>query len=415
VKKNILIIATLDTKKAEAQYLRSLIEERGNRAIVMDVGILGATSPDANISREEVAHAAAKELHELSSLRRDVAMKTMANGAANLARRLYGEQRFDGVIAVGGNQGTMIATEAMKALPIGVPKVMVSTVASGNVRPYVGHKDITMMFSVADILGGVNVVTKSILSNAAGAVMGMCEVGVKMPSTIAREVFGITSFGGTGGAVSKALQLLKARGYEAIVFHSSGAGGSAMEDLITQRVISAVLDLTPHELLAEIFPEARDAYAPVTLGRLEAAGKMGIPQLVAPGGLDYFVYGPIDTVPLRYRERKIHYHNPNNVNVRASEAELRTVAIVMAQRLTKSKGPAAVMIPLRGWTEHSRQGGPLYDPDADAAFVESLKQHAGNAIPIYELDCHMNDPQFAEKAVEILENLAKLKDIEESN
>jgi uncharacterized protein (UPF0261 family) len=411
LKKNILIIGTLDTKEGEVQYLRSLIEERGNRAIVMDVGILGATSPDADISREEVAHAAAKELHELSSLRRDLAMKTMANGAANLTRILYGEQRFDGVVAVGGNQGTTIATEAMKALPIGVPKVMVSTVASGNVRPYVGHKDITMMFSVADILGGVNIVTRSILSNAAGAVMGMCEVGVKMPSTITRKIVGITSFGGTGGAVSRALQLLRVRGYETIVFHASGAGGSAMEDLITQKVVSAVLDLTPHELLPEIFPEARDAYAPVTPGRLEAAGRMGIPQLVAPGGLDYFVYGPIDTVPLRYRERKTHYHNPNNVNVRASADELRTVAIVMAERLMKSKGPAAVMIPLRGWTEHSGHGGPLYDPDADGAFVQSLKHHAGNVIPIYELDCHVNDPRFAEKAVEVLESLAELKHI----
>ena len=178
-----------------------------------------------------------------------------------------------------------------------------------------------------------------------------------------------------------------------------------MEDLIDQGVISGVLDLTPHELVAEIFPKAGDIYAPVRPGRLEAAGRRKIPQVIAPGGLDYFVYGPLEIVPSRYKNRKIHFHNPYNVNVRVNKNESKRVGKVMAERLNEAKGPVVVMIPLKGWSEWNKEGGDLYDPEANRAFIESLKKHVASRIQIIEMDCHINDPIFAEKAVSILCNL----------
>jgi len=407
MRRRILVIATLDTKESEVCYIAELIQAKAHRVLVMDVGILGPTSIKPDIPRQTVADAAGAKLEDLPKLRRDIVMDTMGRGAAKICKKLYDEGRIDGVIGLGGNQGTMIVTTAMRALPIGVPKVVVSTVASGNVRPYIGNKDIAMIFSVADMLGGVNIVTRTILSNAAGAVLGMCEVGVKMPTATGKKVVGITAFGSTNGAASKALESLRKKGYEAVVFHASGAGGSAMEDLITQGTISGVLDLTPHELVAEIFPQACDVYAPVSPGRLEAAGRSGIPQVIAPGGLEYFVYGPPETVPPEYRNRKTHYHNPYNLNVRASKQELEITGKVMAQRLNRANGPVAVIIPLRGWSERSSEGAPLYDPDADRMFIQSLKQHLKDTIPVFEVNCHMNDPQLAEKAVEILDKFMR--------
>jgi uncharacterized protein (UPF0261 family) len=408
MQKTILVIATLDTKAAEAGYIKELLQKKGQKAIVMDIGIVGETPLKPDISSAEVAGACKVKVGELvSSQRRDLSMKAMGEGAAKICRELCDKGKIDGVIGIGGNQGTMIATFAMKTLPFGFPKVMVSTVASGNIRPYVGHKDIAMIFSVADMLGGINVVTKTILSNATGAVLGMCETGVKMPASYGSKTIGITAFGSTHAAASTALGLLKNMGYEVVVFHSSGAGGSALEELIAQGVISGVLDFTPHELVAEIFPEAYDVYAPVNPGKLEAAVRKGIPLAVAPGGLDYFVYGPASTVPLQYRDRKIHYHNPNNVNVRVNKDELEITGRIMAERLNKAKGPVAVLIPLQGWTNWDKKGGDLYDEVADRAFVESLKKHASSRIRIIEIDCHINDPVFAKTAVDILDKMMK--------
>lgn len=408
MRKNILVIATLDTKGAEATYIKELIEKRGHKAIVMDIGILGETPFRPDITRDKVARAAAMRIEKLvSEQRRDSSMRTMADGATKLARELCDEGRLDGIIGIGGNQGTMIASAVMRALPFGVPKVMVSTIASGNLRPYIGDKDIMIMFSVADLLGGINIVTRTILSNATGAVLGMSEMGVKMAIAPDKQVIGLTAFGSTNEAVTRASELLRSKGYEVIVFHASGAGGSAMEDLIDQGIISGVLDLTTHELVAEIFPEAHDVYAPVNPNRLSIAGRKGIPQVVAPGGLDYFVYGPIDTVPTQIRDRKIHYHNPNNVNVRVNRKELAFTGKVMAERLNKAKGPVAVLVPLQGWTNWDRRGGDLYDRAADRAFVKSLKKHIEPKVRIIEIDCHMNDPIFAETAVAIIHDMMK--------
>lgn len=408
---SIVILGTLDTKGKEVQYLKKLIEERKQRTLIIDTGIRGLPSFHPDISREEVAKAGGEQLRELvASSRREWMMQVMGNGATKIIKDLYKGGKLDGVIAVGGNQGTWIATTAMKSLPIGVPKVVVSTVASGNMRPYIGYKDITVIFSVADMVGDVNILSRRILANAAGAVLGMVEMssvkGIKdICAPTGKCVIGITALGTTEPAVKKALELLRGKGYEVITFHASGACGSAMEELIDRGVINGVLDLNPHELIGEIFPE--DMYAPVRSGRLEAASRRGIPQVVAPGGLDLFCFGAPDTIPKKYRGRKVHYHNPNHTNVRTSREELKIVGKIMADRLNKTMGPAAVLIPLRGWTNYDKKGGELYDPEADEAFIKSLKEHLKPTIKLMEVDAHMNDPVFAETAVAVLDEMMK--------
>lgn len=408
---SIVIIGTLDTKNAEVQYVRKLIEERKRRALVVDIGTLDAGAIGSGISREEVARAGGTELAALvASSKREWIMQVMAKGAERILSDLHKRGEVDGVIGVGGQQGTWIATAAMKCLPIGTPKVVVSTVASGNIRPYIAHKDIAVMFSVADMVGGLNTVTQRILENAAGAIVGMVEMteskgGRSFPLPLERRVIGITALGTTEQAARRASDLLRTRGYESITFHASGACGSAMEELIDQGLIHGVLDLSPHELIGEIFPE--DIYAPVMPGRLEAASKRGIPQVVAPGGLDLLVFGAPETIPKRYRARKMHFHNPIHTNVRTSSDDLEIIARVLAGRLNKTSGQAVVLVPLKGWTEYDKLGGELYDPEADEAFVKAVTRELKPSIRVIQVDLHMNDPSFAEKAVTLLDEMMR--------
>lgn len=273
----IAVIATVDTKEQEVRYFQELIADAGFKAVILDVSTSGAHNLEVSYSREVISRLGGVDFGKLPLLRRDAMMQTMGLGAAKVLQELYVRKRLAGAIGIGGNQGTAIAAIALRALPIGVPKVIVSTVASGNVRPYVGYKDITMIFSVADLLGGPNMVSRTILANAVGAVAGMVRWG-KPLSHGSRPVIAITAFGNTNAAVTAARDGLVARGYEVVAFHASGACGSAMEELIEMGYIRGVLDLTTHELIGEIFGD--DIYAPLK-PRLEAAGRMGIPQVIA--------------------------------------------------------------------------------------------------------------------------------------
>jgi uncharacterized protein (UPF0261 family) len=286
----------------------------------------------------------------------------------------------------------------MRMLPFGFPKLIVSTVASGNVRPYVGCTDIAMLFSVGDLLGGPNPITGRILDEAAGAIVGMAQSrrdGAEMPPSLA-----ITAFGNTHRAVVEAMRVLGEAGWSVVPFHASGASGSAMESLIEEGRIVGVLDLTTHELLAELFPD--DYYRPVHPGRMTAAGKRGIPQVVVPGGLEYFCFGPVDAIPLTWRARPTHVHNPYCTNVRTSAEELRIVARELAQRLNGSRGPVAVLIPVLGWSEVGSPGGILHDPSANGAFVDALGDHLGAHISIECMNNTINDSDFARRAAETL-------------
>jgi uncharacterized protein (UPF0261 family) len=399
--RSIAVLATLDTKAGEAAYLRHRIEDRGWLATIFDVGLGVAPAGLADVSAEEIARHGGASVAELrASRRRDEAMRAMGEGAARLLLERHEAGQLAGVIGVGGNQGTAITSIAVRALPIGPPKLIVSTVASGDVRRYVGDSDIAMLFSVGDLLGGPNPVIERVLAKAAAAVVGMAEAEEEFASRVTPKSVAITAFGNTHRAVVGAMDRLAKAGRSVVPFHASGACGTAMERLVEEGAIEAVLDLTTHELLGELYPE--DIYAPVRPGRLTAAGRLGLPQVVVPGGLEYFCFGAPDSIPQRFRGRQTHHHNPYNTNVRTNDDELLRVGELMTGRLNAARGPVVVLIPTRGWSEVGSPGGVLHDPQANAALVEVLRERLDPQIRLRELDMAINDPPFARLAADTM-------------
>lgn len=410
----IAILGTLDTKGEEVAYMKGLLEAQGHSTVIIDVGPLGPPSIPPDITNEEIARRAGWELSNLIQTgERDRMMEEMGKGAMKLLLHLYQEGKIDGVIGLGGNQGSAIASMAMRALPFGFPKYLVSTVASGNIRPYVGHKDIGVVFSVGDFLGGPNPITRAVLGNAVSAVAGMvehCTEGARGKIEPGKRTIAVTALGNTEPAVSLAVKQLHEKGFQVIPFHASGAGGSAMEELIEQGVIHGVLDLTPHELTEEVV--GAGAYIPVRPGRLEAAGAKGIPQVVSTGGMEYLCFGPKESIPLRLRKRKIYMHNPFNANVRVSRKEMAQVGKTMAERLNEARGMTAVLIPLQGWSIYGAKGGPLYDEGGYTIFLKALKKHLGSHIKLEEVDAHINDPLFVDRCVkQLVEFMTGNKDL----
>jgi uncharacterized protein (UPF0261 family) len=401
----IVVVATLDTKGAEATYVADLLRRRGHRVCLMDVGVLRPPSCRPDVTREQVAAEGGLRLADVGMLRRDLVMRAMGEGAGRILARGFAAGAYHGMIALGGNQGTAIAGIACQALPLGVPKVVVSTVAGGNLRPYFGHKDVAVLFSVADLLGGPNFVSRSVLAAAAGAIAGMVEMGRPIvPSDV--PTVAVTAFGNTHAAVTGVRDLLSGRGYEVVAFHASGACGSAMEEMIEAGLFSGVIDLTTHELVGDVL--GHDVYAPTRRGRLTAAAGRGIPQVVAPGGLDYYCFGSPDTIPPAFRDRPTHYHNPYMTNVRTTAEELRRLGGVMAERLNAAPpGTAAVLYPQKGWSEVGSPGGPLHDPAANSAFLEALRATVSPTVEVHEVDLTINDPRYAHIAVELFERLRK--------
>lgn len=390
----IAILATLDTKGLEAAFVRDELARHGCEVQVVDVGL--TPGEGADVTAVSVATAAGWDLARLRTRRRDVAISTMADGASRILGQWQAKGWLAGVIGLGGNQGTALASAAMRSLPIGLPKLIVSTVASGDVRGFVGDSDIMMGFSVGDLLGGPNALTAGVLQRAAAAVAGMAAVtwaGREGPAPEGQHAVAVTAFGNTQAAVVTIMAELQAAGVSAVPFHASGASGSAMERLVEDGRFDAVVDLTTHELLAELYPE--DIYRPVRPGRLTAAGRRGIPQAVAPGGLEYYCFGGPETIPSRYRNRPTHHHNTTNTNVRASADELRAVASTMASRLNAAQGPVAVFVPLHGWSEVGSPGGVLHDEEANGAFLAVLRAELAPRIALHELECTINDPVFA--------------------
>lgn len=384
-KGSIAVLATLDTKADEVAYVKSLLEAQGHSAVIIDGGPLGPPGIPPDISNEEIARRSGWELSELIQTgERDRIMEEMGKGAMKLLLHLCQEGKIGGVLALGGNQGSAIASMAMRALPFGFPKYLVSTVVSGNIRPYVGNKDIGVVYSVGDLLGGPNPVTRSILANAVAAVVGMMEHGARMKIEPGERTIAVTALGNTEPAVKHAVKQLHEEGFQVIPFHASGAGGSAMEELIEQGIIHGVLDLTPHELTEEVV--GAGAYIPVKPGRLRAAGAKGIPQVVSTGGMEYLCFGPKESIPSRLRKRKIYMHNPFNANVGVSRKEMARVGKTMAERLNEARGMTAVLIPLRGWSVYGAKGGPLYDEVGYKMFLKALKNHLGAHIRLKEVE-----------------------------
>jgi len=399
MRKRLLIITTLDTKGREAGHVRDCVQKLGIDPVVMDVGTLGKPLTPPDITRDEVAEAAGYRLEDFIKERnRSSAVKAVQEGGAILARRLFEEGKCHGVFGMGGGTGTAIVTHIMRSLPFGVPKVVLSTVASRDIREYVGTKDIVMFHSVADILG-LNGFIRLILEQATHAVCGMIEKG----SIIQKEkpMVAVTAYGINSICATLAEPLLQERGYEMIAFHANGVGGMAMEELIAQGLIAGVIDFTTHEIADEMFGGYCRGIGPT---RLETAGSMGIPLVVVPGGLDNAVFSPFYPMPDLLKGRKTHSHDIRFC-VRMGPEEMKAFAKIVGEKLNKSNGPTHVLIPKKGWSEADKPGMELYDPEANRVFVEELKRIVASGIPIEEVDLHISDPAFALRAVEVLDNL----------
>jgi uncharacterized protein (UPF0261 family) len=403
MQKRLLIIATLDTKGREADYVRQRVHERGIASVVMDVGTLDEPLTRPDITSSEVAEAAGHNLDMLRSAKeRTRAVGAMQEGGAVLAQKLLADGTIGGVFGMGGGTGTAIVTSIMRSLPFGLPKVVVSTVASRDVREYVGTRDIVLFHSVADILG-FNEFIRVILGQAAFAVCGMMEHGSELKK--GRSMVAVTAYGINSACALHAEGYLTEKGYDMIGFHANGCGGMAMEELIGEGVITGVLDFTPHEVADDLYGGYCRGIGP---DRFETAGRMGIPLVLAPGGLDNAVFSPFYPMPEFLKGRRTHAHDARFC-VRMESAEMERFAHIIGEKLNKSIGPAFVLIPTRGWSDADKDGMPLFDPQVDRVFTTTLKQILKPEIPIEEMEVHISEPAFAKRAVEILHNMVSLQ------
>lgn len=395
--KTIAVLATLDTKGLEAQYLREQIEALGDHALVIDTGVTGIPAARTDVTRQEVADAGGVPLAKLlEHPDRQVAAPVMADGATKIVTDLARDGKIHAIVALGGTQGTTLSTKAMRALPYGFPKVMVSTMASGNVAPWVDIRDIMMMFSVTDILG-LNPLMRKILGNAAAAASGMANSPVAMERP-PKPLVGVTTVGITTLGAMKAIEVLEKAGYETIVFHAIGPGGRAMEQLMREGIIGAVLDYSTIEVSNEMF-HALLAGGP---DRLTTAGKLGIPQVLVSGAIEVLVYNEPHTVPAPFNTRTLISHSPQITDVRLNKEEMAEVGREVAKRLQYTTADAVFMIPTAGYDSYAVKGQGFFDPEADKAFVDELKKNLPPNIKIVERNTHIDDPAFATEAAETL-------------
>lgn len=398
-RKHIALLCTLDTKGEHAAFIKAQIELHRHTVVLVDIGVLGEPELTADISRREIAAAGGADLDGLAAAKdRGTALAAMSAGAAAAMMRLYGEGRLDGILGLGGGSGTAIATTAMRALPVGVPKVMISTMASTvKAASYVDTRDIVMVNTITDIVG-MNPILRSVLANGAAAVCGMVEAAAKASARAAkgdRPTVAITAFGSTNAAVMHAHELLTRAGCETLVFHANGTGGRAMEELIAQGAVDAVLDITTTELADDLCGGFLSAGA----HRLEAAGARGIPQVVLPGALDMVNFTTPDTVPAKYADRLLAIHSPNTTLMRTTAEENRVLGRLVGEKLARAKRPALLMLPLKGFSIYDRAGGVFDAPDSDRAFMDEAERALGSHGEVLRLDAHINDPICAETAV----------------
>lgn len=392
MKKRILLIGALDTKGKEFSYVRDLIQSHGINVCVMDTGILGEPAFEPDITAQEVAQAGDSSLEKLrEEANRGKAVDIMIAGVRTIVPQLYAEGLFDGVLSLGGGAGTNIATAAMRELPVGVPKLMVSTLASSDVSAFVDVKDITMMYSVVDI-EGVNRLSRRILANAVGAICGMVEQTVLEYEN--KPLIAATMFGVTTPCVSRFRDIMEQAGYEVVVFHATGTGGRAMEGLINDGYFDAVADLTTTEWCDEVV----GGVLPGGPDRMEAAAGSGIPQVVSCGALDMVNFHAVDTIPEKFTARNLYKHNPTVTLMRTRSEECEEIGKRIAEKLNMAGGLVLLMLPLQGVSAIDKEGEPFYDPKADQALFDSLREHIKPNVRLIELDLHINDPEFA-KAV----------------
>lgn len=398
--KTVAVLGTFDTKGKELKFIKECIEEHGLKTLCINTGVFDpVVEPD--ISSAEVAAAVGADINAIVEKRdRATATEVLAKGTEKLIPQLYAEGKFDGIISIGGSGGTSLATPAMRQLPLGVPKVMVSTMASGDVSPYVGTSDIVMIPSVVDA-EGLNDISKVIFSNAANAVVGMVQNRKEIESD-GKPLLAATMFGVTTPCVKAAEDYLHEQGYDVLVFHATGTGGKCMEALIDQGFIKGVLDFTTTEWCDEVVGGVLNAGP----DRLTAAGKNGIPQVVSVGALDMVNFGPMDTVPAQFKDRNLYKHNPTVTLMRTTADELKSIGHEIATRMADATGKTTLMLPLKGVSMIDVEGQPFYDAEADKVLFDTLRTELeGSNVEIVELDTDINDKEFAVAAAKKLISL----------
>lgn len=400
--KRIAVIGTLDTKGAEHAYVADCLREFGHEPILIDLGTGAPPTVKPDITREDVAAAGGLDLAALVATGdRGICVTAMSEAAPVALAKLAADGRIDGVISLGGGGGTALGTAAMRALPVGFPKLMVSTLASGNTAHYVASKDIVMFPSIVDV-SGLNRISRTLFRQAAAAISGMVDAGV---ASVAgdRPLVAASMFGNTTRCVELARAVMEQAGYEVLVFHATGTGGRTMETLIGDGLIRGVLDITTTEWADELVGGV------LTAGphRLEAAARVGVPAIVVPGCLDMVNFGARDTVPGKFEGRNFYIHNPQVTLMRTSAAECDELGRILAEKVNASTGPVRVLVPTRAISIISAEGQPFHDPEADAALFGALRRHLDPAIPLVEIDAAINDEVFAEACAAALLEMLK--------
>jgi uncharacterized protein (UPF0261 family) len=396
--KTVVLIGALDTKGKEFAFVKDLIEQQGLKTLVIDFGVLGEPVFEPDIGREEVARAGGGDLaHLRTGEHKDEAMKTMATGVAAIVRKLYDEGRLHGILSMGGSGGTSIATTGMRTLPVGVPKVMVSTVGGSDVSAFAGTKDITFIPSIVDV-AGINRISRTIYSNAAGAIAGMVKVEAPAAPGQEKQLITASMFGNTTQAVDRARSFMEEKGYEVLVFHATGTGGKTMESLIADGYIVGSMDITTTELADEVCGGVLSAGP----DRCMAASRVGIPAVLVPGCADMANFWGIGTVPEKYKNRKLYEWNPNVTLLRTNVEENTRIGEMIAAAANAATAPVAILLPLRGVSMLDSEGGDFWDPEADQACYDTIKKNLKPGIPVIEIDHNINDPEFADKVAETL-------------
>jgi len=400
--KTVVIVGALDTKGKEFEFVKGLIEKEGLKTLVVDFGVMGQAAFQPDVTRDEVARAGGGDLAYLSTgQHKDEAMKAMAAGLKEVVRKLYDEGKLDGILGMGGSGGTSIATTAMRALPVGVPKVMVSTVGGGDVSVYTGAKDITFIPSIVDV-SGINSISRAIYTNGAGAIAGM--VKMEKPKAAAEKpLIAASMFGNTTTCVDHARSILEEKGFEVLVFHATGTGGKTMESLITDGYIVGSLDITTTELADEVCGGVFSAGPERGL----AASRAGIPAILVPGCVDMANFWGIATVPEKFKGRNLYEWNPNVTLLRTNAEENVKMGEMLAAAANASTAPVAVLLPLKGVSMLDSEGNQFWDPAVDKACYDAIKKNLKPGIPVYELDHNINDPEFSEACARTLLDMLK--------
>jgi uncharacterized protein (UPF0261 family) len=405
----VVLIGTLDTKGAEIDFVRRRLEDLGVDVVVVDAGVMDHPGPSGDVSADDVAAAGGADRAALARAGdRSAAMAAMRAGVLAVASDLHRSARLDGILAIGGSGGASLAAPAMQALPVGVPKLIVSTMAAGDTRPYIGESDIAMLYPVVDV-AGLNRLSRQVLGNAAAAIAGMARAATGRPEDREgaraagddRPLVGATMFGVTTPCVTAARERLETLGYEVLVFHATGTGGRAMEGLVRSGFLAGVLDVTTTELADELVGGVLSAGP----DRLTAAGELGIPQVVSLGALDMVNFGPRDTVPAAFRDRRLYEHNASVTLMRTSLDECRELGRIVAAKLNAATGPTSVFIPRRGVSMIDVDGAAFHDPVADAAIFDSLLADLDPRIEVVDLPVDINDPTFGPAMAERLHEL----------